>query len=1258
MKLWNAITLFACLFLPLGLEADGIGICFGGDRSIWPALTEWAGVPRFQQENWNLATGPNGELLELRNEKGSRTTAHATWQSDGQWHDVRSAPRNSNERLMYGFLVSKDPAPDQVRRPAIMVCDIPYSTYDVLVYLNGGTFASTATIKIEGRSFDVQLGPETFRKFRQANSQTKPARGSFVRFKNLTAVTFTAYVTTNKGSIVYAEAGISAIQIVDMTVHAPEAPSGIAISPNTILDTLRPGASLGELAASDPNLEDSHTFALASGPGAQDNSVCKIDGSRLVLRRALAGRANSTLQIRVRATDSTSRRFEQSIALPILAAAASGIHPVISEFLADNDDGLRDSDGDASDWIEIHNPHTAPIHLAGYGLSDRAGFAWMFPDDAVISPDERIVIFASGKDRRDFANELHTSFRLKARGTDDERHVMLLGPGGAMVSDLVYPVQHSNVSYSVPANGVGTFHVPTPGGPEGPAASGVTAKPILVGNARVGFGGINVTFENPVDAATVHFTLDGTVPTDASPTFTGNPIQLTQSAVLTARAFKSGMLPGPVLSTAFAVVDPSLMGRTTKTPLVIIDTLGQSLLENGGGIGEQARAGVDAVAIVLNGAPEYVTLDGSPDYAGIAHVKVRGVSSASFPKLSYTLELRDVDGSDRDAELLGMPAESDWVLNSGYLDYTLNNAIGFKCWEAMGRYAPRTRSAEVYFNTDGIVDSADYAGLYTLMETIKKGAKRVNPRAGDPILFKVDRLSHGSPSLMCIDREPEEFDRHIVTQATDNGSPTDPLYSGVSLSKKSSEEDRLAVQSLFSRFETSISAPTFRDPIRGYAQFIDSSSWIDMHLLQDSFLKNVDAFRFSHYGFVAGGKIHLGPPWDFDRSMGVFADPVIPSTNPEGYVHDHLVGPQYAWYPNLIGKSGFTGNYDIDFRQRWMDRLHELLTGPLSVDSICGAGGIFDQVASEREDAIIREIRRWPPVGLNGVTATDREVHQVFTDRVNALKQFMSARAAWLKGELIEPPSISPSGGTSQIGTRIGFSAPVGIVFYTVDGNDPRKSGGKPSRSARFYLPGRGPSLKGNTVVTARARLGAFWSAPVVARFYTNALPANFSNIGVSEIHYHPSEPSASERRILGEGITDADFEFIEIRNTSASPVELGGVHFEATKPFDAYSFGQRVLTPGEVVVVVKNRRAFEQRHGRISAVAGEWGSGNLNNGGERVILLAADGSTIADFAYDDDPASGWPVEADGAGKSLLLLSPDGTAIKAASPEPDGNPGE
>ncbi|MCI0353016.1 MAG: lamin tail domain-containing protein, partial [Acidobacteriales bacterium] len=72
----------------------------------------------------------------------------------------------------------------------------------------------------------------------------------------------------------------------------------------------------------------------------------------------------------------------------------------ISEFMAENDGGLRDPDGDTPDWIEIQNDSSSAVNLGGWHLTDSETnlTKWTFP--ALTLPAHGfLVVFASGKDR-------------------------------------------------------------------------------------------------------------------------------------------------------------------------------------------------------------------------------------------------------------------------------------------------------------------------------------------------------------------------------------------------------------------------------------------------------------------------------------------------------------------------------------------------------------------------------------------------------------------------------------------------------------------------------------------------------------------------------------------------------------------------------------------------------------------------------------------------------------------------------------------
>ncbi|NQU25268.1 MAG: lamin tail domain-containing protein, partial [Candidatus Nealsonbacteria bacterium] len=81
-------------------------------------------------------------------------------------------------------------------------------------------------------------------------------------------------------------------------------------------------------------------------------------------------------------------------------------------------------------------------------------------------------------------------------------------------------------------------------------------------------------------------------------------------------------------------------------------------------------------------------------------------------------------------------------------------------------------------------------------------------------------------------------------------------------------------------------------------------------------------------------------------------------------------------------------------------------------------------------------------------------------------------------------------------------------------------------------------------------------------------------------------------------------------------------------------------LGPGQSVLVVSNRNAFESRYGTGLNVAGQFQEGRLDNNGERVKLDDLSGSTIVQIDYGD--SSRWPGRADGKGASLVAVDTAG----------------
>lgn len=119
---------------------------------------------------------------------------------------------------------------------------------------------------------------------------------------------------------------------------------------------------------------------------------------------------------------------------------------IISEFMASNGSTILDEDGDSSDWLEIYNSGTALVDLTGWYLSNNANDLneWRFPSVSLPAKG-LLLVWASGKDRRNPDLPLHTNFSLAADG----EYLALVHSDGQTVVQAYdpYPQQHRDVSY-------------------------------------------------------------------------------------------------------------------------------------------------------------------------------------------------------------------------------------------------------------------------------------------------------------------------------------------------------------------------------------------------------------------------------------------------------------------------------------------------------------------------------------------------------------------------------------------------------------------------------------------------------------------------------------------------------------------------------------------------------------------------------------------------------------------------------------------
>jgi len=136
--------------------------------------------------------------------------------------------------------------------------------------------------------------------------------------------------------------------------------------------------------------------------------------------------------------------------------------------------------------------------------------------------------------------------------------------------------------------------------------------------------------------------------------------------------------------------------------------------------------------------------------------------------------------------------------------------------------------------------------------------------------------------------------------------------------------------------------------------------------------------------------------------------------------------------------------------------------------------------------------------------------------------------------------------------------------------------------------------------------------------------PANtpgsvYNSLRITEIMYNPRYPD--------------DVEYIELKNTEASPINLTNVRFEDGITLESIG---GTLNPGQIAVITNNTSAFQNQYPGITVLA-EWIDSSLNNDGEKITLKDAEGNIIHSFNYNN--TSPWPTFANGNGGALEVIN-------------------
>jgi hypothetical protein len=399
----------------------------------------------------------------------------------------------------------------------------------------------------------------------------------------------------------------------------------------------------------------------------------------------------------------------------------------------------------------------------------------------------------------------------------------------------------------------------------------------------------------------------------------------------------------------------------TELPLIQILTNGQEILND-------PRI-VAQMKIIDNGEGELNYIDNHPtDYNGQVAIEIRGESSQFFEKKNYAFETQTAEGENNNVSLLGMPAENDWILHGPYSDKSLiRNALTFEMGNDVMEYASRTRFCELIINDD-------YRGVYLLMEKIKQDDARVDIAKLLPEDTEGDELTGGY--ILEIDRDNPEIE-------DDGFYSSFPLYAFYTFHDPGFDQlvpdQKAYIQEWIYDFELAMYLSSYEST---YQNYLDIESFIDYFLINE-LTKQIDAFKLSFYMYKEkdsnGGKLHMGPIWDFNLGYSNFDFACDP--NPEGWIYPCTAWP--FWVEKLMTIEAVQDQMYCRWQQLREDKLETSFLMS-RIDSLVTTIGPAADRNFERYDVLGNYV--WPNLFIS----------ETYDEEVEYMRDWLVQRLFWM----------------------------------------------------------------------------------------------------------------------------------------------------------------------------------------------------------------------------------------------------------------------
>lgn len=333
-------------------------------------------------------------------------------------------------------------------------------------------------------------------------------------------------------------------------------------------------------------------------------------------------------------------------------------------------------------------------------------------------------------------------------------------------------------------------------------------------------------------------------------------------------------------------------------------------------------------------------------------IKGRGNTTWSlFDKKPYRLKF------GKKVSLLDMPADKAWVLLANPADKSmLRNMISFYLGQLSNLdWTPRAHFVELMLN-------GRYNGTYLLTEKIKISEHRVN--IGDNgILMELDAYAHNEADSRYFNTNHFKHEINIKAPHVEYG---DEIFN--------------KAKNLMLTAEEVLFSDDFTDPLMGWRKYLDETSFIDWYLVNE-IVKNTDVVDWSstYFNCQAGGKLKMGPLWDFDLTFGNCEEKFESQiSTPEGFSAMHN-----PWISQLFKDSSFVKNVKARYEYFYSQKERIFME--------------INENSQYLKYAVVENDNRWHT--LYASAWRNPIIWGSYDNEVQFLKQWLNTRMEWLKRE-------------------------------------------------------------------------------------------------------------------------------------------------------------------------------------------------------------------------------------------------------------------